>query len=143
MKKGIILIGVILIFVFMAITSDARYTKKPITPDDLSAMKGKWQGDRVAKDIRASGNFPVDLEINNDKLPLQGKLTLHRVMKAGQQERTEIIGLKNSEIKEGNLVIKGQSVEIELSLYTDDGKMKLEGDYQFQNLKGTLTVYKK
>ena len=144
MKRAMMLIGVVLIFLFMAITSDARYTKKPITLDDLPAMKRKWQGDRQFKDIRITGNYPVDLEINNDKLPLQGKLTLHNVKAAGQRERTETIGLKNSEInQEGNLVIKTQSMQIELSLYTDDDKMKLEGDYTFQGGQATLSVKKK
>jgi hypothetical protein len=144
MKRAIISIGVVSIFVFVAIASHALYTKKPITTKDLPTMKGKWEGERVIQDIRGENKYPVDLEINNDKLPLQGKMTLHKVMKAGQKDRTEIMGLKNSEInKEGNLLIKGQQFQVELSLYVEEGKMKLEGDYQFEGLRGTLTVYKK
>jgi len=128
----------------MAMTSDALYTKKPITPNDLSALKGQWKGDRVIKDY--PDKLPVDLEINNDKLPLKGKLTLYKVVRAGVKDRTEVMTLtrKNHEInKDGNLVIKGANFQFELSLYTEDGKMKLEGDYYFEDFKGTLSVYKK
>ena len=144
MKKMVVLVGIVLLFVFMAMTSDALYTKKPITPSDVPALKGKWSGDRVLKGV--PDKYLVDLEISNDKLPLKGKLTLHKVIRAGLKERTEVISLttKNNEInKEGNLVIKGEKIQFELSLYTEDGKMKLEGDYRFQDLQGTLSVYKK
>jgi hypothetical protein len=83
------------------------------------------------------------LEINNDKLPLKGKMTLHKVIRAGVKDRTEVIGLGKSEIKDGNLVIKAEKVIFELSLYAEGDKMKLEGDYTFQDLRGTLSVYKK
>jgi len=143
MKKVIVLVGMILLFVFMAMASYALYTKKPITPVDLPSLKGKWSGDRVVG--TKPDKYLVDLEINNDKLPIEGKLTLHKVIRGGQKGRTEVYNLlKNSEInKEGNLVIKGKEVVFELSLYTEGGKMKLEGNYKFQDLDGTLSVYKK
>ncbi len=136
-----VVVGMLLVFILTAMTSYAIYTKKTITPADLPVLKGKWSGDRVVG--TKPEKYLVDLEINNDKLPLKGKLTLYKVIRAGVKDRTEVIGLGKSEIKDGNLVIKGDNIVFELSLYTEEGKMKLEGDYSFQDLKGTLSVYKK
>jgi len=141
MKKTMVVVGTLLVFILTAMTSYAIYTKKTITPADLPVLKGKWSGDRVVG--TQPDKYLVDLEINSDKLPLKGKLTLHKVIRAGLKERTEVIGLGKSEIKEGNLVIKGENVVFELSLYTEGGKMKLEGAYTFWDLKGVLSVYKK
>ena len=143
MKKKVIGVGMIFLFVLITGTGYTLYTKKTITQADLPALKGKWSGERVVKG--APDKYLVDLEINNDKLPLKGKLTLHKVIRAGVKERTEVINLeKNSELnKEGNIVIKGKNILFELSLYTEDTKMKLEGNYKFQELDGILYVYKK
>jgi hypothetical protein len=141
MKKMMVVMGTLLVFVLTTMTCYAIYTKKTITPADLPTLKGKWSGDRVVG--TKPDKYLVDLEINNDKLPLKGKMTLHKVIRAGVKDRTEVIGLGKSEIKDGNLVIKAEKVIFELSLYAEGDKMKLEGDYTFQDLRGTLSVYKK
>ncbi len=121
----------------------AEMAKNPITAADLSSLKGKWKGERVIKGGANPTTYPADMEIENDKLPLKGKLTLYHVMREGSKDRTEVIGLGKSELtKNGGLLVKGANVKVELLLYTEGSKMKLEGNYQFQDLNGILTLTK-
>jgi hypothetical protein len=41
------------------------------------------------------------------------------------------------------LLITGNNIEVELSLYEDDGKKKLEGNYFWKGVKGTMSFKKK
>ncbi len=141
MKRAVVVLGMVSLFIFAAIAGYAEMAKKPITAADLSSLKGKWKGERVIKG--AGDKYPADMEIVNDKLPLKGKLNLYHVMREGSKDRTEVIGLGKSELtKNGGLLVKGALVKVELFLYTEGSKMKLEGNYQFQDLNGILTLIK-
>ena len=51
--------------------------KTAMTPNDLSVLKGEWQGSR---DIRLAHARTIDfaeMEIFNDSIPLKGKITIH------------------------------------------------------------------
>jgi hypothetical protein len=41
------------------------------------------------------------------------------------------------------LLIIGSNIEAELSLYEDDGKMKLEGNFSWGGVRGTMSFKKK
>jgi hypothetical protein len=143
MKKAMGVLGMASLFIFMAMTSYALMDKKPIKAADLSSLKGSWKGERVIKSASKPEKFPVEMEINNAKFPLKGKLTLHNVIREGAKGRTEVVGLEKSELtKDGNLLIKTKKFQVELSLSTEGSKMELKGDYQFENLNGTVYLYK-
>ncbi len=140
--KRIVYGGVIIqIIILIGMVSYAAMTKQPITVKDLPDLKGKWTGSRIGGGgIRLN----ADLEISNDSLPVQGKLTFYDISRAGRRGQTEIKDLKNGKINDqGNLLFTGSNVEVELSLYKDDGEMKLEGNYFWTGRKGTISFTKK
>jgi hypothetical protein len=85
----------------------------------------------------------TDLEISNDSLPVQDKFIFYDVMRSGRRGETEIRDFKNGKINDqGNLLITGSNIEVELSLYKDDGKKKLEGNFFWTGKKGTMSFTK-
>jgi hypothetical protein len=88
----------------------------------------------------------TDLEILNDTLPVQTKVILYDVAKPGARQRGETVTaeFKNGKINDqGNLLITGNNIEVELSLFVDDGKKKLEGNFFWKGVKGTMSFKKK
>ena len=140
MKKIIFLWGVILLIVSMALVGYAKMEKIAISKDNLAELKGEWIGSRT---IGPGTVKNTDLEILNDTLPLQVKLTFYDVKKPGKAFTTEIRDFKGKINDQGNLFHKGPDNEVELSLYNDDGKMKLEGTYYWFGSKGTMSFKKK
>jgi hypothetical protein len=120
---------------------------QPISRSDLPDLKGKWKGERSF----ATGQRPnTDLEISNDTLPLECKLIFYDVQQRaggaggrGGATRTETREFKAKINEKGNLYSKGGNFEVELSLYKSDGNMKLEGDFFWAGVKGTISVKKK
>ena len=140
MKKIIFLWGVILLIISIALVGYAKMEKIAISKDNLADLKGEWIGSRT---IGPGTVKNTDLEILNDTLPLQVKLTFYDVKKPGKAFTTEIRDFKGKINDQGNLFHKGPDNEVELSLYNDDGKMKLEGTYYWFGSKGTMSFKKK
>ncbi len=143
MKKIIFLWGVILLIISMALVSYAKMEKVAISKGNLADLKGEWVGTRTTGPGR---DFNTDLEILNDTLPVQGKFIFYDHRKGGRTStpETAIVDFKNGKINDqGNLLIKGSNFEAELSLYKDDGKMKLEGNFSWVGLRGTMSFKKK
>jgi len=140
MKKIIFLWGVILLIISMALVGYAKMEKIAISKDNLADLKGEWIGSRT---IGPGTVKNTDLEILNDTLPLQVKLTFYDVKKPGKAFTTEIRDFKGKINDQGNLFHKGPDNEVELSLYNDDGKMRLEGTYYWFGSKGTMSFKKK
>jgi hypothetical protein len=141
MRRIIFLWGVILLIISIALVSYAKWEKIAISEGNLSDLKGKWIGSRSG---RGGMGLNTDLEISNDRLPIQCSFTFYDIQKPGRRGGTEIRDFKNGKINDqGNLLIIGSNVEVELSLYKDDGKMKLEGNYFWMGGKGTMSFKKK
>ena len=141
MKRMIFQWGVILLLISMALVSYAKMQKIAISQGNLAELKGKWIGSRI---VGTSRQVNTDFEISNDSLPVQGKFIFYDVMRSGSRGETEIIDFKNGKINDqGNLFIKGSNIEVELSLYNDDGKKKLEGNFFWTGAKGTMSFKKK
>ena len=70
MKRALFLAMVIVLVSGFAI---AKTAETPITPADLTDLKGAWTGQRSG----ILGTFRTDLNIKNDSLPLKGDITLH------------------------------------------------------------------
>lgn len=141
MKKTMGVVVMVFLLIFMGTTSYAAMTKKQITAADLSSLKGMWKGERIVRG--AANKFPMEMEIISDKLPLKGKLVLQNVMREGTKGRTVAFGLEKSQItQDGKLLIKGERFQVELVLSTEGAKMELQGDYKFEELDGTVYLYK-
>jgi hypothetical protein len=140
MKRIIFPWGVILLIISMALVSYAKMEKIAISEGNLPDLKGKWTGSRI---MGAGTRLNTDFEISNDSLPVQGKFIFYDVMRSGRRGETQIIDFKNGKINDqGNLLITGSNIEVELSLYKDDGKKKLEGNFFWTGKKGTMSFTK-
>ncbi len=127
MKKAINLICLVLFGVALSCA-----TTKPITQSDLPNLKGKWEG------YYGGGNFrePIELEIINENLV--GSITWH-----GTPQGTTTTPFRGR-IEDGKLVYSwGENNWLRLSLYkSDDGKMKLEGNYRVHIWEGIVSLKK-
>jgi hypothetical protein len=57
---------------------------------------------------------------------------------------TVTIDFKKGKINDqGNLLIIGSNIEVELSLYKDDGETKLDGNFSLGGARGTMSFKKK
>jgi hypothetical protein len=140
MKRIIFPLGVTLLIISMALLSYAKMEKIAISKSNLPDLKGKWTGSRI---MGPGTQLNTDLEISNDTLPMQGKFIFYDIQRPGRRGETEIKDFQGKINDQGNLVITGSNVEVELSLYKDDGKMKLEGNLFWTGAKGTLSFKKK
>jgi len=141
MSRMVLLWSVILLIISVAFLSYAKMEKTAISKDNLADLKGNWIGSRI---VGPGTQLNTDFEISNDGLPVQGKFIFYDVKRAAKASTTQIIDFKNGKINDqGNLLIIGSNIEVELSLYKDDGKMKLEGNYFWMGVKGTLSFKKK
>ena len=140
MKRIIFPWGVILLIISMALVSYAKMEKIAISKDNLVDLKGKWVGSRS---MGVGTVLNTDMEISNDTLPVQGKFIFYDIQRSGRRGETEIKDFQGKINDQGNLVITGSNVEVELSLYKDGGKMKLEGTLFWTGAKGTLSFKKK
>jgi hypothetical protein len=124
----------------MALMSHAKMEKIAISEGNLQGLKEKWIGSRI---MGAGTRLNKDCEISNDSLPVQGKFIFYDVMRSGKRGETQIIDFKNGKINDqGNLLITGSNIEVDLSLYKDDGKKKLEGNFFWTGKKGTMSFTK-
>jgi len=131
---------ILLVLASMVFVSYAEMQKIAISKEKLADLKGKWVGTRT---LGPGIDVNTDLEISNDSLPVQCKFTFYNVRKAGKSDTTEIRDVKGRINDQGNLFVKGPNNEVELSLYKDDGKMKLEGNFFWFGGKGTMSFKKK
>jgi len=133
-------VGIVLVLASMVFVSYAEMQKVVLSESNLADLKGKWVGSR---NTAARMGINTDLEISNDSLPVQGKLTFYNVRKAGgKSDTTEIRDFKGKINDQGNLFFKGPNNELELSLYKDDGKMKLEGNFYWFGSSGAMSFKK-
>jgi len=140
MKRMIFSGSIILVLVSMVLVSYAEMQKIAISKNNLADLKGKWVGSR---NVGPGRDINTELEISNDSLPVQCKFTFYNVRKKGKSDTTEIRDVKGKINDQGNLFVKGPDNEVELSLYKDDGKMKLEGNFFWFGAKGTMSFKKK
>jgi hypothetical protein len=141
MKRVILPGGVIVLIISLALGCYAKMEKTAISVGNLADLKGKWVGSRTVR----MNTLNTDLEISNDSLPVQGKVIFYQVGRPGVTSMRQIFNFKDGEVNDkGNLLITSSPVELELSLYKDAGKMKLEGDFtSMGGVRGTMSFEKK
>jgi len=143
MKRIVIFSGcIILVLASIVFMSYGEMQKIAISIANLSGLKGNWVGSRTTGPGESRN---TDLEISNDSLPLQCKFILYEFTGIQGRGRTQTLDrdLKGKINDQGNLFVEGGNVNIELSLYDDGGKKKLEGNYFWLGRRGTMSFKKK
>ncbi len=143
MKKILCLIAVGLIIVSVAFAAG-----KKITANDLPAMKGTWVGSLDFGMVGAdSGSSPCTLEILNDKVPVQAKLTLSNVPQFIASTIGITAGKNEMNLNEGQITSQGtifwtgpEKNMFEISM---GGEKKLSATYWFRTIRGSALLKKK
>ena len=151
MKKVICLVGIGVLLVLIAFVSCAPIQKTIITKNNLSTLKGTWEGWTVFSTFQAN---PVltKLEIDNDAVPIKGRINLFNLpqkvadnfpgvpLSAGNNIA---IDFANGEISDqGTLIGQTGKNFLELTLLAGE-KMKMSGWFYYYGSKGTMTLTKK
>ena len=115
--------------------------KAIISPSDLSLLKGKWEGSRDISLAHARTIDSAEMEIFNDSIPLKGRVVVYFL--AGSDPRRH--SFENGVIDaDGNLSIQLTEInKVNLSLYREGEKIKLDGHYWHRDNVGRLLLYKK
>ena len=142
MKKMISLLAIALMIASVA------FAAAKITAKDLPALKGTWTGSLDFGMVGAqAGSTACTLEILNDKVPVQGKLTLSNVpdfvasqlgISAGKSERD----LTDGQITSHGTIFwtGGEKNMFEVSM---GGEKKLSATYWFRTIRGSASLKKK
>ncbi len=132
MKRALVLAIVIVLASGFVI---AKTVETPITPADLTDLKGAWTGQRSGK----AGTNRTDLNIINDSLPLKGDITVHFPKRAPKTFPF------TGQIEDGRLKLswaKGNA-SADLGLRKkDNGSMQLTGTMEGAGVSGSVTFKK-
>jgi hypothetical protein len=139
MKKILIL----LLVVFMI--ASVAYAQKAIKIDakNLATMKGTWEG-MLTFDINV--NCPAKLEILNDKVPVQAKLTLSSVPEQITQMLGTSGGTKIHENNDGKITTQGSLMWAGDKNFFEvfkKGDKKADGWFYYQGARGNFALTKK
>lgn len=132
MKKKIISGWLVLFWVSVALLLGcASIPMKPLSKDDISDLKGRWEGDRYG----ASYTHRTEIEIFDENL--KGKITFY-----GTTSGTVDYPFYGK-IENGKLVcIWSKDQWVRFSFHKGDVKMELKGDYQWMQWGGTMSLRK-
>ncbi len=138
------------IFVSMVGVACTPVQKTTITRNDLPALRGTWSGWTSFSSAQTSP-APTTLEIVNDTVPLQGKITLSNLppdvasrfpaesLPAGSRVTLDF---RNGKISDQGTII-AQSGENFLELtYSAGAKPKLDGWFYYYGARGTMSLKK-
>ncbi len=151
MKIKRFLVCISLLLVSGVLLSCAPMQKTIITKNNLSILKGTWQG-WISFGVVQARPVLTTMEIDNDTVPLMGKMVLFNLpqqvadilpsasLPAGNNVT---IDFANGAISsEGTLVNHGGSNFIELTLFPGE-RPKLSGWFYYYGAKGTIELTKK
>ncbi len=151
MEKRIRLVVISLLLVSVALLSCAPVQKTIITKNNMSILKGTWQGWTSFSAVQARPVLTT-MQIDNDTVPLTGKMVLFNLpqqvadilpaasLPAGNNVT---IDFANGGVSsEGTLINHGGSNFIELTLFAGE-KPKLSGWFYYYGVKGTMDLTKK
>ena len=146
MKKIICLVVVILMIAAVAYAAK----KVPITAKNVASLKGTWTGSLSFATIGAAGGVPspVTLEILNDTVPVQARLTINQVPDIIASQLGITGGKHIGESSDGKLTTQGTIMFVgaqpknffEVTLV---GEKKISIWYYFNGLRGDAVFNKK
>lgn len=129
------------LFGVLLLVGCATVPKTPITQNDLTFLKGTWEGGRDMIWGRYRSLDHTIMEVYNDMVPLKGKVTIAFM----EGSDTRVYPFENGWIDaQGNLVVQlAPEIKFTLSLYREEQKLKLGGNYIHRGNEGRLTLRKK
>lgn len=126
---------------FFLLAACATVPRTPLNPGDLSILKGTWEGSRDILWGKYRSYDATVLEIYNDQAPLRGTVRI-AFMEGKYPVRYSFEN--GGTDSQGNLSIPlREDIRINLTLYREGNKMKLDGKYLHGGNEGTLTLYKR
>ncbi len=140
---------IVCIFVAVLMIASVVYAQKKmaITAKDLAGMKGMWSGSIDFGIFEGGGSSAMSMEIFNDKVPVEAKLTIQQVPNAVASQYGLTAGQNVMESKEGTLTSKGTlfftGPEKNFLEITKTGDKKVSLYYFFRGLRGDGTLTKK
>lgn len=142
MRKIICLLAVALMIASVA------FAAAKITAKDLPALKGTWIGSLDFGMVGAtSGSSPCTLEILNDKVPVQAKLTLSNVPDFIASSIGTSAGKNEMNLNDGQLTSQGTifwtGPEKNMFEVSMGGEKKLNATYWFRTIRGSASLKKK
>jgi hypothetical protein len=151
MKKTICLVGIGLLFVSLVVMSCTPVQKTIVTKNNLSTLKGNWQGWTTFSSVQSSPVLTY-LQITNDTVPVQGNITLNNLpdpvaarfpADAKTAGGNVTINFSNGVITDQGTLI-GQTGQnfLELTYYAGE-KPKFSGWFYYYGSKGTVEFTKK
>jgi hypothetical protein len=153
MKKRICLLGMGLLLVSMVLVSCAslQVKKTPITKSTLSSLQGRWEGWTTFSSFQANPVVTV-LEINNNTVPVKGKITLNSVPEGVAAlfpsnvlapGNNVILDFNNGKISDQGTLIGTRGGDfLELTYYAGE-KPRFDGWFFYEGARGTMSVNKK
>ena len=151
MKKVFGLMGISLFFVSMVMMSCAPGQKTIITKSNLPTLMGRWEGWTTFDSFQAM-SITTTLEIFNDTIPLQGRITLINLPEpvafafpadAKTAGNNAIINFGNGMISsQGTLIGQSGQNFLECTLFVGE-KMKMNGWFYYYGFRGTVGLTKK
>jgi hypothetical protein len=147
-----ILCLMVLLLAFVVPTGCATFSsaRTNLAKTNLTILKGAWSGTR---DFMTGDSARTLLQIDNDTEPIQGKWTVEGVRAAvgvaaeafvgASPGSTFTIDFKNGHISDQGtfLIIEGRNF-VELTLYNEKGRPRLDGWFYYEGAKGTMTLTK-
>ncbi len=142
MKKIICLLAIALMIASVA------FAAAKITVKDLPALKGTWTGMLDFGMVGAqAGSTACALEILNDKVPLQAKLTLSNVPDFVASGLGVLSGRNEVNLNDGQLTSQGTifwtGAEKNMFEVSMGGEKKLNATYWFRTIRGSASLKKK
>jgi hypothetical protein len=94
----------------------------PISPSDVTFLRGEWEGMCVYRNV----HYESVLTIDNESVPLSGNLAIS----TSQGNPPNVYPFENGQIdSEGRLIIRlSKNMRLELALEKESGGLKLDGN---------------
>jgi uncharacterized GH25 family protein len=142
MKKIICLLAVVLMVASVAFAQK----KMAITANDLAGLQGFWTGN-LSFGIQEGTGSTATLQIFNDKVPVQAKLTINQIPDVLASSLGLSSGQNVFESNDGTITSQGTIVWTGATKsffeVTKAGDKKLKCDYWFKGLRGDAVFTKK
>jgi hypothetical protein len=142
-----------LLWVSVFLVGCVQLQKTAITESTLPTLKGKWSGWTTFSSFQ-SNRVRTTLEVNNDKVPVQGKIILHQLpgnvrvfllidLKDVSADNSYTYYFRNGAITgKGTLLGTNGQNFLELAYSTGEKDHRLDGQFYFNGGKGEITLSK-
>jgi hypothetical protein len=152
-KKNTSLMVARLLLISVLLAGCAPMQKTVITESTLPTLKGTWSGWTTFSSFETN-KVRTTLEISTDKVPIQGKITLHQLpgnvrvfllidLKVVSADNSFTLYFKNGTITDSGTILgtNGQNF-LDLTYYAGEKQHRFDGRFYFNGGKGDFTATK-